>query len=132
MLVVEDEALIAWFLRELLESRGYEVVGPASTEHAAVELCRLSRPEVAVIDVKLKQGDGIAAAREIARDGVGVLFLTAHGAHQVAESGLATAIVQKPFRPESLVGAVEAVSHLSKTGEVPNWAPPELKFVGRG
>jgi hypothetical protein len=33
-------------------------------------------------------------------------------------------------QPESLVGAVEAVSHLSETGEVPNWAPPELKFFG--
>lgn len=129
VLVVEDEALIAWLLSELLESRGYEVVGLATTESAAVELCRRNRPEVAVVDVRLKQGDGIAAAREMARDGVSVLFVTGHGAPQVAESGLATGVVEKPFRAESIAGAVEAVSHLTRTGEVPSWAPPEVRFV---
>jgi response regulator NasT len=132
VLVVEDEALVAWLLRDLLESRGYEVVGLASTQSAAVDLCRSRRPEVAVVDVKLKQGDGISAAREMARDGVGVLFLTAHGAQLVSESGLSpTSVVEKPFRPDCIAPAVDAVTHLSETGEVPNWAPPEVTFIAR-
>ena len=79
MLVVEDEALVAWLLRDVLEHHGYEVVGPASTQEGARELVQRERPEVAVVDVKLKQGDGIETAREMVREGVGVLFLTGHG-----------------------------------------------------
>jgi two-component system, response regulator PdtaR len=132
ILVVEDEALVAWLLRDILESRGYEVVGVASTQLAAEDLCRSRQPEVAVVDVKLKQGDGIAAAREMARNGVDVLFLTAHGARLVAESGLGpTGVVEKPFRAECIGPAVEAVSHLSETGEVPNWAPPDVTLIAR-
>lgn len=132
VLVVEDEALLAWVLRDVLEHHGYEVVGVASTQDAAVELTHREHPEVAVVDVRLKQGDGIATAKEMVREGVGVLFLTAHGAGLVAESGLPSGVVEKPFRPESLVRAVQAVSHMAETGEVPDWAPRELTILGRG
>ena len=132
VLVVEDEAIIAWVLRDVLEDNGYEVVGPASTQHAALELVHRDHPNVAVVDVKLKQGDGIAAAREMAREGVDVLFVTAHGAQMVAESGLTTGVVEKPFRPDCIVPAVRAVSHLAETGEVPHWAPRELTIVRSG
>jgi DNA-binding response OmpR family regulator len=129
VLVVEDEALVAWLLRDVLEDHGYEVVGLASTQDAALELARRDRPEVAVVDVKLKQGDGISAAREMVREGVGVLFLTGHGSRLVAESGLTGGVVEKPFRPECVARAVRAVSHLAETGEVPQWAPSELTIV---
>jgi response regulator NasT len=129
VLIVEDEALVAWLLRDMLEEHGYDVVGVASTEEAALELVHRDHPTVAVVDVKLKHGDGIAAAREMAREGVGVLFLTGHGSNLVAESGLTTGVVEKPFRPDCIVPAVRAVSHLAETGEVPHWAPSELTIV---
>ena len=59
------------------------------------------------------------------RSGIGVLFLTGHGAKLVADSGLRTGVVEKP-RPESIAGALKAVRHFSETGKVPNWAPREL------
>jgi DNA-binding response OmpR family regulator len=129
VLVVEDEALVAWLLRDVLEHHGYEVLGPASTQEAATELAQREHPEVAVVDVKLKQGDGIETAKEMVREGVGVLFLTGHGSRLVAESGLPSGVVEKPFRPDSIVRAVQAISHMVETGEVPNWAPRELTIL---
>jgi DNA-binding response OmpR family regulator len=129
VLVVEDEALVAWLLRDVLEHHGYEVVGPASTQEGARELVQRERPEVAVVDVKLKQGDGIETAREMVREGVGVLFLTGHGSRLVAESGLRSGVVEKPFRPDCIVRAVEAITHLTATGEIPRWAPRELTIL---
>jgi DNA-binding response OmpR family regulator len=80
VLVVEDEVLIAWTLREVLERNGYVVVGTASTQSAALDLLEREHPQMAVVDVRLKQGDGISTAQEMMRSGVGVLFLTGHGA----------------------------------------------------
>ena len=132
VLVVEDEALVAWLLRDGLEHHGYEVVGLASSQDAAVALTRREHPDVAVVDVKLKHGDGIETAKEMVREGVGVLFLTGHGSRLVAESGLPSGVVEKPFRPECIASAVRAISHMAQTGEIPHWAPRELTIVPRG
>ena len=48
----------------------------------------------------------------------------------VADSGLHTGVVEKPFHPETIAGALRAVQHFKETGEVPNWAPRELMIVG--
>jgi DNA-binding response OmpR family regulator len=130
VLVVEDEVLIAWTLREVLERNGYVVVGTASTQSAALDLLEREHPQMAVVDVRLKQGDGISTAQEMMRSGVGVLFLTGHGAGLVAKSGLNTGVVEKPFRPETIAGALRAVRHFKDTGELPSWAPSELTIVG--
>jgi DNA-binding NtrC family response regulator len=129
ILVVEDETLVAWLLREKLEDCGFEVVGVASTEDAAVALSRREHPEVAIVDVRLKRGSGIAAAEEMARDGVGVLFMTGHGHGQVVRSGVGMGVIEKPFRPETVVQAVQAVTQFKDTGRMPDWAPPELKTI---
>lgn len=130
VLVVEDEVLIAWALRDVLERNGYEVVGPVATQSAALDLMEREHPQMAVVDVRLKQGDGISTGQEMMRSGIGVLFLTGHGAKLVAESGLHTGVVEKPFRPETIAGALRAVRHFNETGRLPNWAPRELTIVG--
>jgi DNA-binding response OmpR family regulator len=129
VLVVEDEALVAWLLRDQLLAAGYAVIGVAATEEAAVDAFRRERPDIAIVDVKLRHGDGIAAAREMTREGAGVLFLTAHGREEVQASGVGTAVMNKPFRPAAVVDAVRAVGHLQGTGQLPDWAPPELEPV---
>ena len=129
VLVVEDEALVAWLLRDHLVAAGYAVVGVAATEEAAVDTCRRERPDIAIVDVNLRRGNGIAAAREMTRDGAGVLFLTAHGRDQVQASGVGTAVMPKPFRPAAVIDAVRAMGHVKGTGQLPDWAPPELELV---
>lgn len=79
-----------------------------------------NHPDIVVVDVKLKQGDGIETAKEMVREGVGVLFLTGHGWRRVADSGLPSGVVEKPFCPEIIVRAVRAIGHMAPTGEVPS------------
>ena len=54
VLIVEDEFLIAMELVEVLEDAGYEVVGPATTVKAALEMLDRDRPHVCVLDVNLR------------------------------------------------------------------------------
>jgi two-component system, response regulator PdtaR len=54
VLIVEDEVLIAMDLRDMLESNGHQVIGPAASVDAALRLLDDVRPDVAVLDVNLR------------------------------------------------------------------------------
>jgi two-component system, response regulator PdtaR len=66
VLLVEDEALIALSLTDMLGELGFAVCGPADTARRAVELALSQRPALVLMDIRLKgRPDGIDAAREI-------------------------------------------------------------------
>lgn len=64
VLIVEDEKVIRTTLREYLSSEGYEAV-EAATVADAVARCREKDFSVAVCDVQLPDGDGLALARRL-------------------------------------------------------------------
>jgi DNA-binding NarL/FixJ family response regulator len=55
VLVVEDDFLIAEDLRQTLETLGWQVVGPAPSVRASLQLLERERPTVAVLDIHLMQ-----------------------------------------------------------------------------
>lgn len=66
LFVLDDHELIRRGVRELMEEEDdIEVVGEASTAEDALKRVRATRPDVAVIDLRLPDGDGIAVCREI-------------------------------------------------------------------
>ena len=76
VLVVEDEAVSAMYLDDLLSGLGCEVVATADTAPAAVAAAEAHRPDVVFMDVRLREGDGIEAAAAI-RDRFGIPFVLA-------------------------------------------------------
>jgi len=80
VLIVEDEALIAEELRDRLTRSGATVVGVTDTAESAVEMAVHSRPDVVLMDVRLRgERDGIDAAKAIRRTmDVAIIYLTAH------------------------------------------------------
>jgi DNA-binding NarL/FixJ family response regulator len=81
VLIVDDAALFRDVARELLERRGYAVVGEAGTAAAAMEMVGQLRPDAALVDTRLPDGDGFAltAALVDARPGLAVLLTSAAG-----------------------------------------------------
>jgi DNA-binding NarL/FixJ family response regulator len=79
VLIVDDAALFRDVARELLERRGYEVVGEAGTAAAAIEMAERLAPDAALVDIRLPDGDGFAltAALVDARPGLAVLLTSA-------------------------------------------------------
>ena len=64
--LLDDHELVRRGLRELLESDGeFEVVGEASTAEEAYGRIPATRPDVAVLDVRLPDGDGVEVCREV-------------------------------------------------------------------
>ena len=63
----------------MLGHLGYEVVAEASDGHTAVELAKRLAPDLVIMDIKMPDMDGIAAANEISRERIApVVLLTAY------------------------------------------------------
>lgn len=82
-MLADDEALLRDGLERLLAEAGIEVVGKAATAPEALRCVALTRPDVAIIDIRMPPGhtdDGLVAAQEIRRThpDVGVLVLSHH------------------------------------------------------
>jgi DNA-binding NarL/FixJ family response regulator len=79
VLIVDDHPLFRDGLRSLLEVRGIDVVGEASTGREAVEQARRLQPEVVLMDLDMPEINGLAATRLISADlpTVKVVILTA-------------------------------------------------------
>ncbi len=65
VLIVEDEALVAINMESALADAGFEIVGTVDTEADAVAEAERIRPDIVLMDITLREGDGISAAKEI-------------------------------------------------------------------
>lgn len=111
ILIAEDEELTRTILRTRLEVLGHQVVAEASDGVEAVHLAEAHRPEVAIMDIKMPNMDGIEAARQILSSyPCALLFLSSFNedelVEQAGETG-AVAYLMKPFRKEDLGPAID-------------------------
>jgi DNA-binding response OmpR family regulator len=67
VMIVEDEALIAFSLEDILAEEGYRVVGPFSSCADALVCLAIERPDLAIVDATLRDGSCIELARELRR-----------------------------------------------------------------
>ncbi len=112
MLIVEDDARLAELIRTYFQRSGFNVVVVADGE-AALQQCRLSVPDIILLDLMLPGMDGISVCRELRRFYTGrVLILTASGSDMDQVAGLeigADDYVVKPVEPRVLLARVRAV-----------------------
>lgn len=111
VLLVEDEAIVAADLQELLEADGYEVVGVAADASAAMELFHAHAPDLVLMDIQLSgPADGIAVATEMNRHRpVPIMYLTAQadsGSVARARATQPAAYLLKPFEEQALLIAL--------------------------
>lgn len=111
IVVADDESIIRLDLREMLVSLGYTVVGEAGDGQTAINVARETRPDLVIMDVKMPELDGIAAAKLLTEERIApVLLLTAFSQQELIararEAGVVGYLV-KPFREAELVPAIE-------------------------
>jgi response regulator NasT len=109
ILVAEDEAIIRLDLVEMLTEAGYVVVAQATNGVEAIALAQENKPDLAILDVKMPELDGISAAEKIIEIAP-VLMLTAFSQKDLVERARdagAMAYVVKPFSISDLVPAIE-------------------------
>ena len=111
ILVAEDEPIARMDLREMLENLGYNVVGEAGDGIAAVDLARALKPDLVLMDIKMPEQDGIAAAQTLSQERVSpVLLLTAYSDREFVDRAVDAGVMGylvKPFAEQQLKPAIE-------------------------
>lgn len=107
ILVVEDEALIAVMVEDMLLELGSHVVGPAATIEAALELARSAEIDAAVLDVNVRGERIDPVAEALMARGIPVLFATGYGEVRLA-SGVQTTVIDKPYTQDKLARGLAA------------------------
>ena len=111
IIVAEDEAIIRMDLIEMLREAGYNVIGEAANGREAISLARHLKPNLAILDVKMPEIDGISAAELIVSEKLAaVLMLTAFSQRELVERARdagAMAYLVKPFSIGDLTPAIE-------------------------
>ncbi|MEO8359151.1 MAG: response regulator [Vicinamibacteria bacterium] len=112
ILIVEDEAIVALDIRQMLGELGYEVVASTPTGEEAVILAQELKPSVVLMDIHLaRKMDGIEAANRIRKQsGTPVVFLTAFADAETLERAKLSepfGYLIKPFDARYLRTAIE-------------------------
>ena len=68
VLIVEDEVILAFALRQQLEARGCTVLRPVTNGRAGLESCRAEQPDMVLMDIRMPVMDGWAFRREQKED----------------------------------------------------------------
>ncbi|MBI4014758.1 MAG: response regulator [Candidatus Aenigmarchaeota archaeon] len=107
ILIVEDEKIVAQDLELTLKGLGYSIAGTADTGEEAVEKAGESKPDIVLMDIKLKgKMDGLEAAKKISdKYEIPVVFLTAYldsKKLQKAAHAKAFGYIVKPFEEKNL------------------------------
>lgn len=108
VLIIEDEAFIAFDLESLVESLGHRVIGIARTHQEAVFLARGRKPGLILADIQLADGSsGIDAVNDLLGSfEVPVVFITAYPERFLTgERPEPAFLIAKPYQP-STVSAV--------------------------
>ncbi|MEU5662745.1 response regulator transcription factor [Streptomyces longwoodensis] len=127
VLVVEDEPSIADVLAIALRFHRFEVM-TAATVRAALALAERTRPDVALLDVMLPDGDGRELGRRLRGDQpqLGLVFLTARDAPAeiVGALGFGDDYITKPFDIDVVVARIGAVIRRTRPADVLPRHPP--------
>ena len=118
ILVVEDNADLAFAVTTALESEGFDVA-VAGTGPDGVEAARTGNADLIILDVMLPGFDGFRVVRTLRDDGIEtpILMLTARGEEEDKVKGLrlgADDYVTKPFGAMELLARVDALLRRSR------------------
>jgi DNA-binding NarL/FixJ family response regulator len=114
--IADDQALVRTGFAMILAADGIEVTAEAADGAEALAAVRRTRPDVALMDIRMPQMDGIEATRRILADGglggTRVIILTTYDLDHYVYAALtagASGFLLKDVSPEHLVAAVRLV-----------------------
>ena len=116
--IAEDEHELLIDLEETLHEFGHQVVAKANNGRELVQLCRETRPDLVITDIKMPEMDGLEAAEQIRNENpLPIIILSAYHASEFVERALkenVLAFLVKPLSDQSLKTSIALVMHRFK------------------
>lgn len=133
VLIVEDEVLLAEELAFLVREAGLRDVGRAMSSGEALEICARLTPDLALVDLHLKDGPtGVETARAIVADcGAVVLLMTANVSRLPADYAGACGVIGKPYSERAVSMALAYLEVCLREGRAPGPPPLGLSLAPR-
>jgi two-component system response regulator AtoC len=119
ILVVDDEDLVRWSLRQELERAGF-VVDEAATAGAAIEAATRDLPDLMLLDHRLPDRTGVEVLREIKQTlpRIPVVMLTAHASIDGAVEALREGAYDYLTKPFEIDDVLRSVRRATETGQL--------------
>lgn len=111
LLLVEDDPTLIRMLASFLYEENFHVTS-VTGQQAATAVMQADKPDLALVDISLAEGNGFAVCANAKELGVPVIFLTASSDEFSVVTGLdmgADDYISKPFRPRELVSRIRSV-----------------------
>ena len=112
VVIADDEPITRMDLKEMLEEKGYQVVGEAADGFDAIELCKKQKPDLILMDIKMPLLDGLSTARIMMEEDVdaAIVLLTAYSEREFIDSAKELGVsgyLVKPIDEKSLIPSIE-------------------------
>jgi AmiR/NasT family two-component response regulator len=114
ILIADDESLIRMDLKEILEEKGYNVIGEARNGLEVLEFCQNNTPDLIILDIKMPEMDGIETLKKFNSSfdypKIPVIMLTAYSQPELIEQAVGLGVfayIVKPVKEYDLFPAIE-------------------------
>ncbi len=112
ILLADDLSFMRMVQKEILEEKGYTVVGEASDGVEAVEMFGELKPDIIILDITMPHMNGLEAMHkifEIDRKAK-IIMCSALGQQQLIVEAIKSGVkdfIVKPFKPERIISSIE-------------------------
>ena len=111
VLLADDLYFMRMVQKEVLESKGFQIVGEASTGTEAVAQYEELRPDIVVLDITMPEMNGLEAMKRILSfdPDARIIICSAIGQQNLIVDAINAGIkdfIVKPFKPERLISAI--------------------------
>lgn len=132
VIIIEDEAMLALCLGEVIEDEGFVVVGTAGTLAEAHSLATTAAFDVAIVDLHLygQKADDVAAS--IVRSGHAVIISTGSDASAVPAAFHQWPVLRKPYGDAEIVSAIKSAAETRSLQDPHRSLEPCSEQIGSG
>jgi CheY-like chemotaxis protein len=109
VLVVEDEALIAMLIEDMVLDFGSAVVGPVAKLADAISLARSAELDAAILDINVGGSVIFPVADTLHERGIPIVFATGYGSQGLPLRFRSSPVLAKPFSYQSLADLLRTV-----------------------
>ncbi len=112
IVLADDLSFMRMVQKEILEEKGYEIVGEAADGFEAVDRFKSLKPDVIILDITMPNMNGLDAMHKIFEfdKTAKIIICSALGQQQLIVEAIKAGVkdfIVKPFKPERIISAIE-------------------------